>query len=56
MINIIGDTVYELILLQKLLETGMLNSSEDITLDTTYKLSSGDTLLVDQYNHIVGRK
>lgn len=57
MIYIIGDTADELANLQILLETGMLNVNKDITFDTiTYKLSSGRTLLVDQYNHIVGEK
>ena len=56
MIHIIGDTADELADLQILLETGMINSNKDSTLDITYKLSSGDILLVDQYNHIVGRK
>ena len=56
MIHITGDTADELADLQKLLETGMLNGNKDTTIDITYKLSSGDTLLVDKYNHIVGQK
>lgn len=56
MIQIIGDTADELTNLQILLETGILNSGKDITLDTNYKLSSGNILLVDRYNHIVGEK
>ena len=56
MIHIIGDTADELANLQILLEAGMLNSEKDITLDTNYKLSSGNILLVDRYNHIVGEK
>ena len=56
MIVIIGDTADELADLQLLLETGMLNTNEDTTLTITYKLSSGGTLLVDQYDHIVGVK
>lgn len=56
MIHIIGDTADELANLQILLETGILNSKNDITLDTNYKLSSGNILLVDRYNHIVGEK
>lgn len=56
MICIIGDTADELAGLQVLLETGMINSSEDTTLDITYKLSSDDILLVDQYNHIIEQR
>lgn len=56
MIRIIGDTADELADLQLLLEIGTLNSDEDTTLDITYKLSSGGSLLVDQYNHIVGER
>lgn len=56
MICIIGDTADELADLQTLIEIGVLNSDEESTLDVTYKLSSGDILLVDQYNHIVGSK
>lgn len=56
MIHIIGDTADELANLQILLETGMLNSSKNVTLDINYKLSSGNILLVDRYNHIVGEK
>ena len=56
MISIIGDSVDELADLQSVLETGILNSNDNTALDVTYKLSSGDILLVDRYNHIVGRK
>lgn len=56
MIQIIGDTVDELADIQKLLETGMLNSNETGAIDVTYKLSSGNVILADQYNHIVGEK
>ena len=56
MISIIGDSVDELANLQSIIETGLLNNDESTTLDVTYKLSSRDILLVDQYNHIVGRK
>ena len=54
MIYIIGDTFEELADLQTLLETGQLNFRKDITVDVTYELSSGCTLLVDKYNHIIG--
>ena len=56
MISIIGNSVDELANLQSIIETGLLNNDESTTLDVTYKLSSRDILLVDQYNHIVGRK
>ena len=56
MICIIGDTADELAGLQVLLETEMINSKEGTTLDITYKLSSSDILLVDQYNHIIGQR
>lgn len=56
MIRIIGDTFEELADLQTLLETGQLNFRKDITVDVTYELSSGGTLLVDKYNHIIGSK
>ena len=56
MIHIIGDTADELADLQILLETGMLNSNKNVTLDINYKLSSGNILLADQYNHIVGER
>lgn len=55
MICITGDTADELANLQILIETGILNSNEDIALDITYNLLGG-ILLVDQYNHIVGKK
>lgn len=56
MISIIGDSVDELTDLRSLLEIGLLNSNENTVLDVTYKLFSGDILLVDRYNHIVDRK
>ena len=58
MINIIGDNVHELIEIQNIIETGILNlSSNDInTIDIKYKLSSEDILLVNKYNHIIGSK
>lgn len=56
MIQIIGDTVDELADIQKLLEIGTLNSNEAGTIDVTYKLSFGGIILVDRYNHIVGKK
>lgn len=55
MIQIIGDTFEELADLQTLLEAGKLNYHEKkIKVYATFKLSSGGTLYVDQYNHIVG--
>ena len=56
MITIIGDTSNELSNLQNIIETGILNSNEKLIADVTYKLSTGDVLLVDKYNHIVGSK
>ncbi len=56
MIQIIGETADELAKIQMVLEAGALNSNEDGTIDVKYKLSSGNILLVDQYNHIVGEK
>ena len=57
MIQIIGDTADELSDLQTLIETGMLNYHEKkIKGDVIFKLSSGNTLLVDQYKHIIGEK
>lgn len=56
MISIIGDTADELAALQSIIDTGVINSNEASTLDVTYKLSSGDILLVNQYNHIIGSK
>ena len=56
MIHIIGDNADELANLQMLLETGILNNNEDTALAIAFKLSSGDTLLVDKHNHIVGSK
>ena len=54
MIHIIGDTFEELADLQTLLETGKLNCHEDIKVKVAFKLSSGGTLYVDPYKHIVG--
>lgn len=56
MIHIIGDTFEELADLQTLLESGQLNFRKGITVDVAFELSSGGTLLVDQYNHIIGSK
>ena len=57
MITIIGDTSDELATLQYIINTGILNASNDnnyVAVDVTYKLSSGDKLLVNQYDYIVG--
>jgi hypothetical protein len=55
MIQIIGDTFEELADLQTLLEAGKLNYHEKkIKVYATFKLSSGGTLIYDQYGHIVG--
>lgn len=56
MISIIGDTSDELAALQSIIDTGVINSNETSTVNITYKLSSGDILLVNQYNHIIGSK
>lgn len=57
MIQIIGDTADELSDLQTLIETGKLNYHEKkIKVNVTFKLSSGNILLANQYNHIVGEK
>ena len=60
MISIIGDTSDELAALQSIIDAGLINSKGLFTVDTTYKvtyeLSSGDVLLVNQYNHIIGSK
>jgi len=56
MISIIGDTSDELAALQSIIDTGVINSNEICTVDVTYKLSSGDDLLINQYNHIIGSK
>lgn len=56
MIYITGDTAKELADLQTLLETGMVNGNKDTTLHVTYKLSSGNILLVDSHDHIVGEE
>ena len=56
MIVITADTVYELAYLQKLIETGVLNSDKKATINVTYRLSSDDILLIDKYNSIVGSK
>lgn len=54
MIHIIGDTFKELADLQTVLKNGELNSSKEISIVGTFKLSSGGTLIYDQYGHIVG--
>lgn len=56
MISIIGDTADELAALQSIINAGVINSNEASTVDVTYKLLSGDILLVNQYNHIIGSK
>ena len=57
MINIIGDTYQELADLQIIIETGILNTNEKLSsVNATYQLRSGDDLLVNQYNHIIGSK
>ena len=58
MITIIGDTAEELIQLQDIIETGILNirSAEMDSLECTFELSSGDLLLYDQYKRIIGSK
>lgn len=56
MISIIGDTSDELAALQSIIDAGVINSNETSTVDVTYKLSSGDILLVNRYNHIIGSK
>ena len=57
MITIIGDNPDELADLQDVINTGLLNlkQNNETILDITYKLSSGDKLLVNKYNHIVGK-
>ena len=54
MIHIIGDTFEELADLQTILKNGALNSSKEISIDCAFKLSSGGTLIYDQYGHIIG--
>lgn len=60
MITIIGDSSDELTKLQHIIDSGIFNlkipSGEEYTLDITYKLSSGNILLINQYDHIVGEK
>ena len=56
MINIIGDTYQELADLQTIIESGIINTKERLSVDATYKLRSGDNLLIDQYDHIIGSK
>ena len=58
MITIIGDTHEELAALQFVINTGILNVHDipKITLDTTYKLSSENLILTDEYGNIVGEK
>ena len=59
MITIVGDNFEELALMQDIIDSGIINittnSSKD-DIDVTYKLSSGNILLVNKYNHIVGEK
>ena len=56
MITIIGDTYEEIAVLQSVINTGMLNAHDTsgTILDTTYKLSSGNLILTDEYRNIVG--
>ena len=56
MINIVGDTWEELANLQTIIDTGILNYDEMFNVDVNYKLLSGDSLLINKYNHIVGVK
>lgn len=57
MIMIIGDTPEELATLQSIIDTGILNNTtEESVIDITYQLASGNTLLVNPYNHIVGER
>lgn len=56
MINIVGDTWEELANLQIIIDTGILNYDEMFNFDVNYKLLSGDSLLINKYNHIVGVK
>lgn len=56
MINIVGDTWEELANLQTIIDTGILNYDEMFNVDVNYKLLSGDSLLINKYNHIVGAK
>ena len=56
MITIIGDNPDELADLQDVIESGLINikHNDEITLDVTYKLSSGNELIYNKYNHIIG--
>ena len=60
MISIVGDNFEELALMQDIIDSGISNTDssknniEDI--EVTYKLSSGNLLLVNNYNHIVGEQ
>lgn len=56
MINIIGDTYQELADLQTIIESGINNTEEKLSVTTRFELRSGDILLANQYNHIVGSK
>ena len=56
MINIVGDTWEELANLQTIIDTGILNCDEMLNVNVNYKLLSGDSLLINKYNHIVGVK
>lgn len=42
--------------LQTIIDTGILNYNEMFNVDVNYKLLSGDSLLINKYNHIVGVK
>lgn len=58
MITIIGDTHEELAVLQSIINTGILNDRDmsGRTFVATYKLSSGNLILTDEYGNIVGEK
>ena len=57
-ITIIGDTYEELAVLQSVINTGILNDHDrsEIIFDTTYKLSSGNLIMSDEYGNIVGER
>lgn len=57
MISIVGDNFEELALIQDIIDSGILNAnSSKNNIEVTYKLSSGNLLLVNNYNHIVGER
>ena len=59
MITIIGDNFEELAFIQDIIDSGLLNLSTNSSINSinaTYKLSSGNRLLVNKYNHIVGEQ